>query len=157
MHPIVPNDPCYEIRRKGTCPRGTRPAEGVRRVWRRLGRGSRGVSRRGPELGRLGVVLRVRAAPTSRLRASLPIGLRAFLLGDLRWLFGRGQVEPDRGAGRVPEISPLSGEVLDQEQAVSLGRVQITLHDGGACGAVVDDLDEDTARDSDYDDRHGAT
>ena len=69
------------------------------------------------------------------LRARLPAGRRR---RPLR-LIGDRQMEPDRGAGRIPEVAPLGGEVLDQEQPVSLGRVQVTLYDGGARRAVVDD------------------
>jgi hypothetical protein len=58
-------------------------------------------------------------------------------------------------AGRVPEVAPLGGEVLDQEQSVSFGRVQVALHDGGARRAVVDDLDQDTVRYADDDDGDG--
>jgi hypothetical protein len=61
-------------------------------------------------------------------------------------------MEPDRRAGRVPEVAPLGGEVLDQEQPVSFSRIQVTLHDRRARGAVVDDLDEDAARYADDDD-----
>src|SRR6266568_796450 len=71
------------------------------------------------------------------------------------FLVRRREVEPDRGAGRVPEVTPLSGEVLDQEKPVPLGRVQVALHDGGARRTVVDDLDEDTVRDTDDDDGDG--
>jgi hypothetical protein len=38
-------------------------------------------------------------------------------------------------------LTPLGGEVLDQEQSVSLGCVQVALYDGGARRAVIDDLD----------------
>ena len=89
-------------------------------------------------------------------RTGLQVRLGPGLLGELLWFVGHGQVEPDRGAGRVPEISPLGGQVLDQEQAVSFGRVQVALHDGRARRTVVDDLDEDAARYADHDDRDGS-
>ena len=64
-------------------------------------------------------------------------------------------MKPDRGASRVPEVAPLGGEVLDQEQPVSLGRVQVALHDGRARRAVIDDLDQDAVRHADDDDGDG--
>jgi hypothetical protein len=45
--------------------------------------------------------------------------------------------------------------VLDQEQSVSLGRVQVALHHGGARRAVFDDLDQDAVRYADDDDGDG--
>jgi hypothetical protein len=42
--------------------------------------------------------------------------------------------------------------VLDQEQPVSLGRVQVALDDRRADRAVVDDLDQNAARHADHDD-----
>jgi len=64
-------------------------------------------------------------------------------------------MKPDRGASRVSQVTPLGSEVLDQEQSVSLGRVQVALHDGGARRAVIDDLDQDAVRYADDDDGDG--
>src|SRR5271170_5999792 len=80
--------------------------------------------------------------PTIPENLDRPACGRPRLPSGLLWFVGRWQVKPDRGAGRVPQIAPLGGQVLDQEQAVSLGRVQVALDHRGARGAVVDDLDQ---------------
>src|ERR1700678_1466272 len=90
----------------------------------------------------------VRDGPRDRLRACLPQGLVWFIRGR--------QVEPDGGTGRLPEVSPLGREVLDEKQPVSVGRVEIALDDGRAGRAAVDDLDEDAAWYPGHDDGHGA-
>ena len=68
----------------------------------------------------------------------------------------RRQVEPDRGAGRVPQVAPLRGELLYQVQAVAVGGQQVVLDDRGAGRAVVDDLDEHAVGHVDHDDGDGA-
>jgi hypothetical protein len=62
-------------------------------------------------------------------------------------------VKPNRGPCLVALVSPLGGQVLDQEQAVSLGGVQVALHHRGARRAVIDELDQDSARYADRQDR----
>src|SRR5438046_2398082 len=80
------------------------------------GSGWGGLYRRGPDLGRAGAIRPARPVPG--LPARLQVGGRR---GPLRLVGGR-QMEPDRGAGRIPEVAPPGGEVLDQEAPVSLGR-----------------------------------
>jgi hypothetical protein len=82
----------------------------------------------------------------------IAVGGRVRLDGGLLRFARGGQVEPDGGPGRVLEVAPLGGEMLDQEQAVALGGVQVTLHDRGSRGAVIDDLDQYAVRDADDDD-----
>jgi hypothetical protein len=65
-------------------------------------------------------------------------------------------VKPDRGAGRVAQVPPLRGELLHQEQAVTIGREQVALDQGRAGRAVVDHLDEDAVGHVDDDDRDRA-
>src|SRR5207244_5713942 len=109
-----------------------------------------GLYGRGPEVGWPGVVRP--AGPLVCLRA----GPRVGWLGGPPGFAGRREVEPDRGAGRVPEVAPLGGEVLDEEQPVPRGRGKVALHDRSARGTVVDDLDEDAARYADDDDGDGS-
>src|SRR6202453_234625 len=80
---------------------------------------------------------------------------RAVLVVDRVGAVRRRQVEPHGGACWIPEISPLGSELLHQEQAVSLGCVEVALHYGYARGAVVDDLHEDAVRDADDDNGDG--
>ena len=104
--------------------------------------------RRGPELGRPGVIRT--AGSAAGLRGCLQVGR-----DDPLRLVGRWQMKPDRGAGRVSQVTPLGSEVLDQEQSVALGCVQVALYDGGARRAVIDDLDQDAVRYADDDDGDG--
>jgi hypothetical protein len=96
------------------------------------------------------------AGSAAGLRGCLRVGRH-----DPLRLVGRWQMKPDRGASRVSQVTPLGSEVLDQEQSVSLGRVQVALHDGGARRAVIDDLDQDAVRYAGDDDGvaspHGAS
>jgi adenosylmethionine---8-amino-7-oxononanoate aminotransferase len=62
------------------------------------------------------------------------------------------QVEPDRGACRVPQVTPLRGELLDQEQPVAVGGQQVALDHRRARRAVIDHLDEHAVRHVDDDD-----
>jgi len=66
-----------------------------------------------------GIDAAVTAVTSARLPAELPAAGRC----------GR-QVEPHRGAGRVAQVTPLRGELLDQEQPVSVGGQQLALDDG---------------------------
>src|SRR6201996_5273155 len=98
-----------------------------------------------------------RAAPaprpaTARTPEPRPPWLWAWLGGAVSI-----QLEPDRRPGRVAQVAPPGGQLFDQEQPVSLGRVPVALDlRAGVRGPVVDDLDHQAARAVDDHDGHRA-
>jgi len=64
-------------------------------------------------------------------------------------------VEPDRGAVRIPQVTPLRAQLLHQVQAMAVGREQVTLDHGHLRRAVIDHLDEHAVPHVDDDDRDG--
>ena len=62
--------------------------------------------------------------------------------------------EPHRGAHLIAGVAPVIGELLDQEQAVTVRLIDVGLdHRGAARGAVVHDLHPDRTREAEHD--HG--